>query len=621
MAEINEELRNILLKRQHYIYRFENGTVKELVGHFQGAKEQIASRIAHLEQYGQGHTLAFRLDRLNAQLAEIDDILANANAGAINNLTHNLQEFGYVEKEFVEGLIGDRFGKIGIDITRIPFEHVDEMVKTPLGGALYSDRMTANYQKTMFQMRTDLTQSMIQGEDMGKAARRLTGTGRAFGGTIGARIVKQANVIARTEIMRVSNAVNRRIFEENQDIVKGVQFVATLDARTCIACAVQDGKIFYFAKNPPTANGTPPIHPYCRCVFAPITKSWKELGAKNPNLKKAPPSTRATFTGQIGRPLQYESWLRMMNKKDPEFVREILGPARYNIWDNGYLKFSEMARDNRVLNLRELEELMKKKGVKIKTPERPLGRPRGMDRPVLEWKSTATKEEAAEQLNDLAKVKYDGVRVNPEFPTSALSDAKIKNALDSFGKEMVRLENSLPGLRERMKLMDEIKSLEFRPGQYFMSGNGPAGGMHTNLLGRIQISADHSLSPTLYVGEGGNLLVADDLISIFRHEYGHHLWYEGLTPFDRMKWTKFFDDVPTSFWDNEVSTYASTNVKEAFAESFCAYTSPHYKSGRGLLPKRIEAWFDENLGNIQGLKRKGRFIEEPKVKGPRSLDL
>jgi len=46
--------------------------------------------------------------------------------------------------------------------------------------------------------------------------------------------MKQSSVIARTEIMRVSNSVSQAIYEANKDIIKGLEFCATLDDRTCL---------------------------------------------------------------------------------------------------------------------------------------------------------------------------------------------------------------------------------------------------------------------------------------------------------------------------------------------------------------------------------------------------
>jgi hypothetical protein len=228
MPDLNTEIRDKILIRNHLLQRFENGTIRDMVGHYNTAKAQVASALQELVDTGQGWTLQYRIDRLNAQMRQIDMILKNANADAVNELSYSLNGLGETEKEFYEKLLSDRLGKVGVEIMRIPFEQVAEMVDTPLGGALYSERMVKNYGDALFQMKNELTQSIIQGEDMAKASRRLTGIGAGFTGEIGNRLQKQAKVIARTEIQRVSGQVATRIFNENQDILKGVQHASNV---------------------------------------------------------------------------------------------------------------------------------------------------------------------------------------------------------------------------------------------------------------------------------------------------------------------------------------------------------------------------------------------------------
>jgi len=374
---VNEELRNFLLRRSHYIQRFENGTINDLVAPYNQAKQSLMSSISRLEDYGSGYTKQYRLDRLNVQLNEIDHILRNATVDSVNNLTYNLEQFSMVEADFYHSLLGNTFNNIGVNITRIPYEQVSEIVRTPLGGATYSDRMLLRYQESVFLMKNELTQSVILGENMAKASRRLVGVGVDVGGELGKRIKNQSEVIARTEIMRVSNGVSRRIYEENKDILKGVQYLATLDDRTCPVCGVNDGKIFYFDKNPVTSGEQPPLHPRCRCVLIPITKTWKELGAEKQEppeggrpfvYKGTPPHNLSSrmlqfqgnpnkWAGDVPASLNYEQWLRTMNVEDSTFVKNILGPNRYRYWSEGRLTLKQMVSDNRVLTLDELATL------------------------------------------------------------------------------------------------------------------------------------------------------------------------------------------------------------------------------------------------------------------------
>lgn len=378
MPTINQDLRDLILKRSHMIYMFENGMIKDMVDPFNRAKTEMMSKIAKLEDYGQGWTLQYRMDRLNSQLREIDTVLKYANDEGIGIVSNYLNEFGQTEKEFYDNLLADKFGTIGIGINKLPIEQIHEIVNTPIGGLKYHERMIKRYDDSMFDIKSNLTQSIIQGEDMAKASRRLLGQGKEIGGIVGNRLMQQSQTIARTEIMRVSNSVAERIYNQNTDILKGNQWLSTLDHRTCISCGALDGKIFYFNKGmvPPPR----PLHPNCRCTLVPITKSWAELGADQ-KIQEPDASTRPfTYTGDKPLPGSrqylgqkdkwagdildtefYPQWLKRMDGQDPAFVKGILGSKRYDLWQSGKIEFKEMVKNNRILRLDELGGKIKSK--------------------------------------------------------------------------------------------------------------------------------------------------------------------------------------------------------------------------------------------------------------------
>mgnify|MGYP000153162805 CR=1 FL=1 len=105
MADVNSELRDFLLKRQHYIVRFENGTVNEIVAPYVAARREIVAKLAALEAKTAGFTLQYRIDRLNSQLQEIDSLLKHATQQSMDELGYQLGAFATAEKEYYEKLL------------------------------------------------------------------------------------------------------------------------------------------------------------------------------------------------------------------------------------------------------------------------------------------------------------------------------------------------------------------------------------------------------------------------------------------------------------------------------------------------------------------------------------
>lgn len=121
-------------------------------------------------------------------------------------------------------------------------------------------------------IKNSLSQSMIQGESMTQARNRLIkelgvkpGQNKGFKGS-----AWHMMLIARTEIMRASNLGALTIYEQNQDVLSGWEWVATLDERTCPICGGLDGQVFRWGSRqaqPPSGS-----HPGCRCTIVPVLR-------------------------------------------------------------------------------------------------------------------------------------------------------------------------------------------------------------------------------------------------------------------------------------------------------------------------------------------------------------
>ena len=67
----DEKFRDFLLKHNHYLYRFENGTINQMIEPYKRAKLELIEKLNKLQTEGTGFTLDWRINRLQAQIAEI----------------------------------------------------------------------------------------------------------------------------------------------------------------------------------------------------------------------------------------------------------------------------------------------------------------------------------------------------------------------------------------------------------------------------------------------------------------------------------------------------------------------------------------------------------------------
>lgn len=137
---------------------------------------------------------------------------------------------------------------------------------------------------------------------------------------LGANMAR-ALAVARTETMRSYRVATQESFKENDDVIAKWRWVAQLSYSTCIACISMHGQEFPLTE--PMAS-----HVNCRCVAIPISKSFKELGAKG-----AKETNTSIQTGK--------DWF---DKQPEDTQRKVLGPAKYDAWKDGKIGIDDMVK-------------------------------------------------------------------------------------------------------------------------------------------------------------------------------------------------------------------------------------------------------------------------------------
>ncbi len=114
--------------------------------------------------------------------------------------------------------------------------------------------------------------------------------------------------MARTLCAGISNQAKDQFYRDNQDIIPQVEWLDTLDGRTCPSCAGLSRKRYKTEEPHPV----PPLHPQCRCVLLPVTE-LTDLGEDVPRA-----AANADFDAEAKR---------MYEEKYPQKHFEDLAPS------------------------------------------------------------------------------------------------------------------------------------------------------------------------------------------------------------------------------------------------------------------------------------------------------
>lgn len=137
---------------------------------------------------------------------------------------------------------------------------------------------------------------------------------------------RQAKTIVRTTVQHAAMQGKAEFAKDNSDIIKGEQWLSTLDGRTSSACRSLDQTIFELGKGP-----RPPLHHNCRSTVLIVLKD--EYAGRG-NINK-----RASKDGPVDNE-SYYSWLK---KQPKEFQDDVLGETRGKLLRSGGLSADKFA--------------------------------------------------------------------------------------------------------------------------------------------------------------------------------------------------------------------------------------------------------------------------------------
>lgn len=247
-----------------------------------------------------------------------------------------------------------------------------------------------------------IRQGMMRGDSTSTITKNLIGTSpnKFKDGALQANR-RSAEALVRTSIQAVANESRLMTYADNDDIIKSIEWVSTLDSRTSQTCMGLDGLTWSNPDRKPIKHSVtfPGVtaHWGCRSTQVPITKSWEELGAKG-DFNEIPESTRASMDGQVSDKIGFEGWLK---GKPEAFQKDMLGAKKLDLWNKGKLKFTDLV--NQSGNPLTVEQLTiklatPKKVVKAVVPNPVLG----FDKQFDDYMSDIT-DEAKKIINKLPK--------------------------------------------------------------------------------------------------------------------------------------------------------------------------------------------------------------------------
>lgn len=384
----NDKILDRTIRHQVFLERFKNGEARRIVDLINRElvpeiRQRLAGRIDRIKSRGYDSG-PFTTKQYREMLRGLRSAVRRTIRTARDSLGQTLGELAVDEGRWTKSMIEGVTRGVGLDFQLPSLPDLRAVVREPIFDQKLADWFRGIERDTQLRMEREVNRGFLVGETTEDITRRLLGR-RGVAGAL-ATTRAQAAVVTRTAVNQISNRAREISFQENKDLVEGVQWVATLDSRTSEICASLDGQVFKLGE-----GVRPPAHPNCRSTIVPVLKSWESLGIQDPGI---PDAVRASLDGKVPARVTFPEWLK---GKPEAFQNEVLGKARAALFRRG-VPISRMI-DPKTLRPLTLEEIRKLEGLGEPPPAEPV-RPAREIRRELKRKLRPIQNRMDEQLRE-----------------------------------------------------------------------------------------------------------------------------------------------------------------------------------------------------------------------------
>ncbi|HEY7823766.1 MAG TPA: phage minor head protein [Acidimicrobiia bacterium] len=334
---INERFHDFQVAQQVRWIRVQNRDVREALAILRELENNLKNTILNS---GMGEP-RFTEARAAALRLQVSELIRALESRLTPVLVQNVRDALEAAAE-LEAAAFKRILPAGLDVTTPNLGVLQTAaISSPFNGGTITEWASAFHRTLDETVWRSIMVGITEGETTDDMVRRMLGTKSANfkDGELQARRRGLAALV-RTSVNHATNQGRNEVWKANSNLLRGVQWVATLDTRTTPICRHRDGRVGPVTPDadwtppdgrlpldPPMAR--PPAHINCRSTTVAITKSWRELGFDVDDL---PPATRASMDGQVPASTTYFEWL---NRQSAATQEEVLGPARLRLWKEG----------------------------------------------------------------------------------------------------------------------------------------------------------------------------------------------------------------------------------------------------------------------------------------------
>lgn len=347
MATANEKLSDESLAHAIWVSQYSTGVANRMIKILNDSDAELTARL--LVAMDTLDAESFTVSRLESLLVSVRALNRDVVQSMSESLSGELQELAQHEAGFQLSLfqfaIPDDVLALHPLVGISPDAVYAAAMARPFQGRLLSEWASSLEADRMTRITNTVRQGFLLSDTTEQIARKVRGHANR-GYQDGALQMSRSNAgsIAKTAVGHLASTARQSFATANDDILKGKQWLSTLDNRTSKECRIRDRLKYTLDGKPighkiPYLQGPGKIHFCCRSTETYILKSSDELGIAVGQISD---SSRASMDGQVPADTDYQGWFSRQS-----FTRQsqIVGVTRARLIRDGGMSPDEFYND------------------------------------------------------------------------------------------------------------------------------------------------------------------------------------------------------------------------------------------------------------------------------------
>lgn len=334
----NDKLRDEYIAHSIWVARYGTGAAKRMIDILNESDAELQARLV-VAMDGMNAS-NFTVTRLESLLGSVREVNASALDKMTKALLSEMDSFAGVVADAQESMfrsaipggVFDTHPLVGITQDQV----YAAAVAQPFQGRLLKEWMSGLEEDRITRIVNSVRQGFLAGDTVLQVAAKVRGHANQ-GYKDGAMQLSRSNAgtLTKTALGHTAAIARSSFAESNDDLLKGKQWLSTLDNKTSPECRIRDHLKYTMQNKPighkiPYLQGPGRLHMNCRSTETLILKSAKELGIPAADLT---PSARASMDGVVAGDTTYADWF---NRQSYARQSQIVGPVRAKLLrDNG----------------------------------------------------------------------------------------------------------------------------------------------------------------------------------------------------------------------------------------------------------------------------------------------